>query len=72
MWVSIFLGVTKVIGFLSGVAGWLHDREQRRAGEVDVVVKAQNKAIQTMKETLAVNRVQTRDELRKKLNNGEL
>lgn len=68
MWFSI---AAKAIMWLSGIAGWLHDREVKRSAAVDVVAQAQHKAIKDMREALQVPRIDTRDELRAKFRDGD-
>lgn len=71
-WLTVFSGVVKLVSFLSGIGGWLHDRGQRQISETNTVARDQNIALQVMRTALGTARVQTKDQLDQKLKDGKL
>jgi hypothetical protein len=72
MWLTAFSGLVSLVGWLSGLAGWFHDRGQRQQGELNAVARDQNIALQVMRNALATSRTVTKDQLDQKLKDGKL
>ena len=72
MWVLAFKGFVGLIGFLSGLSGWFHDRAQQNFGAQKQVLADQHAAIQAMRATLNTPQVKTQDELEQKLKDGQV
>lgn len=71
MWLSVFFAVSRAISLLSGIAGWLHDRGQFQAGQINQAAKTQNNIIQAMRDAELAARIDSKKELQDKLGKGD-
>jgi hypothetical protein len=72
MYLTILGGLVKLVSLLSGLAGWLHDRQEQTIGATNQTVKSQAVALKTISAVLAAPHDDTVAELSKRLQAGKL